>query len=76
MPGASGSIVVAQAEPMTPIAGAPRCPKISTQLSAMLARLATTMVITMGAVRRMACRLCRKTTNTKNGSTPGAIRMA
>ena len=36
-------MVVAQAEPMTPSAGAPKWPKMSTQLSAALTRLATTI---------------------------------
>ncbi len=34
--------LVAHAEPWTPIAGKPRCPKISTQLAAAFTRLAVT----------------------------------
>jgi hypothetical protein len=69
-------IVVAQADPDTPMAGAPRFPKMSVQLSAAFARLATTMAIMIGTVRCMDWRLCRKTMKQKNGRTPGASRLA
>ena len=46
--------VVAQAEPSTPIAGKPKCPKMRIQLRTALTTLATTMATTMDAVSRIA----------------------
>jgi len=43
--------------PTAPRAGAPRFPKMKTQLKKTLARLAPTMVHTMGETRPMAWRL-------------------
>ena len=47
-------MVVAQAEPTTPIAGKPKWPKMRTQLRTALTRLAPTMATTMAAVRPIA----------------------
>ena len=62
---------VASALPDAPRAGLPRCPYTKTQLSPALQRFAPTIVHTIGATRCSACSAWRKTTNTRNGRTPG-----
>ena len=68
--------VVAQAAPATPIAGAPSRPKISIQSSSPLSRFASTMITTMARICPMACNVCRKTTNARNGATLGIMMRA
>ena len=55
--------VVAQPDPTAPRAGAPRFPKMSTQLKKTLARFAKTITTTIGRTRPIDWRLCRSTTN-------------
>src|SRR5436309_3920526 len=57
--------------PIAPRTGLPRCPSTSTQHSAALSRFATTIVVTIGRIRPIAWRLCRSTTNDRNGRIPG-----
>ena len=47
---------VAQADPLTPSAGAPKCPKMNTQLQKTLVRFASTSANMIGWTTPMPCR--------------------